>query len=305
MASERESQIQEYKELSEALGDLNGDEDEDTRQLLHEVKEQLQLLAEALNATEVIEVTAGFVKVPIATAPPSALVGDSAHAPPAAENMVVLFPPSTQPTLAAPYEVFYDHRNWYACVVTGVVEPATPADRVQYKVSILGYPVEEVVHSDELREFDPSINAAKLRRGVTCHAIDPTTGLYRSAVVERLTLDGTVVMSFTPSCGSAPSPAPPSMAASPTDAPAGKMDGKEVELPLSHVITGTFYPQLRKRPHLTEEERHARRLETARLRRERAELEKQMKADRVAQDASDWQTLQGDLMGGSRKRKRR
>ncbi|CCW69036.1 unnamed protein product [Phytomonas sp. Hart1] len=289
-----------YKELQKGLSEtlaMQSEDDDEVEALIHEFEEQLQVLAAALNEGETIEVTSNLHKKQI----PNSSNGTST---------IVIFPPP-QPAEAsssgvslqcAPYEVFYDDRVWYPCVIAGVVPPASAIERVRYQVHILGYPVEDIVFSESLRTWQATTIGAQLRSGAACHAIHPTTGLYEPANVVRLTLDGSVIVSFSKENssmegnGEVKGEKPPPQGASAGEKRKGQ-DRVEVEIPLSHVHIGHFYPVLRKRVQLTEEEREARRTENAQRKRERIQMEKQLKMDRIAQDANDWKALMGDLMG--------
>lgn len=300
----REERIASYRELVEGLDDIlashdaDGDNDgEDAEQmaaLVEEVEVQLRTLAQLLNEEETIQVTPGLMKKVV-------------KSPEMGEVLTtIIYPPPTVPSIAssspalrpAPYEVLFDERDWYPCVITGIVPPAKDVDRVQYKAWILGHNVEEIVYSEALRPWQPTASTSDIQGGVSCHVIDPQTGRYVEGIVDHLTLEETVLVKVpvTPSTSTAVS-ASPSTAATTTT----------VTVPLSHVRVGKFYSQLRHRPK-TEEERAARRAEQARLKRERAAQQRQMAADKVAKDADDWQSLIGDMMGvggGGKTHKRR
>lgn len=313
----REKRLADYAELLEgmlemaAMQEEAGGQDEELSKLIADAEEQLRALAQSLNAEEHVEVTPGINKVKLSsssTEPTSGAAGDSGDqassetVPPSEGGdegdsaVVVIFPPANEPILSAPYEVLYDGRLWCPCVITAIVPPAEATDRQRYKAWILGYNVEETVLYEALRPWGKAQETDRkngIRSGAACHAIQPATGRYAPATVERLTLQGTVLVTFTNATAPSASPgAPPATATS-------------IELPLSHVHTAArFYPVLRKRPQLTDEERQARRRENARRKRERAEEEKRLRADKVAQDASDWQALMGDMMGGSSRKRR-
>lgn len=324
----RAKRLADYKELLEGLEEMlvmQSEDDDEIQLLVADAQAQLTALAQSLNEEETIDVTPGLTKLPVQQEQPSLLNDD--HTMTSQQNTngyVIRYPPSDDPTRAAPYEVFYDEREWLPCVIASVIPPPTAVDRIQYAAYILGYNVEEIVTSDNLRPWDAaevSGLTSQLRSGAVCHAIAPATGAFAPATVERLTLEGTVLVTF----------ADRSAVASVSKDRARTENGKAlssdgggegeavkegektdsasltVELPLSHVRVGKVYAQLRKRPQLTDEERAARRLENARKKRERAEMEKQLKADQVAQDANDWQSLMGDMMGvgGAKKKKRR
>lgn len=289
----REKRLADYTELLEGLLEMvamqeeaGGDDDEELSKLIVDAEEQLRSLATSLNEEETIAVTPGLVKVVL----------------PSQDTPVILFPPpgQQQPLLCAPYEVQYDGREWHACVITAVLAPPELTDRRRYRAWILGYNIEETVVAEALRPWafaqeEQRKNAA--RSGAACNAINPSTARFEAATVERLTLEGTVMVTFANKAevgadsgvdGEPPAPAAP------------------VELPLSHVYGGAkFYPALRKRPQLTEEQRQQQRRENARRKRERAEEEKQLQADKVAQDKNDWQALMGDMMGGGENKKKR
>lgn len=299
----REKRLADYNELLEGLLEMvamqeeAGGEDEELSKLIADAEEQLRALASSLNAEEAVEVTPDLLKVQLPPEAGKAAEGQSSGGNGSEEAPVILFPPPDQPRLSAPYEVLYDERAWYPCVITAVVPPAEPTDRQMYKAWILGYNVEETVLHEALRQWGKAQEAERknaIRSGAVCHAISPRSGRFEKAVIERLTLEGTVLVTFH-------SNAPPTSSSS-----AVSVAAKSVELPLSHVHTAsTFHAVLRKRPQLTEEEKKARRQENARRKRERAEEEKQLRSDKIAQDASDWQAMMGDLMGSGGRRRRR
>ncbi|KAG5511391.1 hypothetical protein JKF63_07354 [Porcisia hertigi] len=290
----REERIASYRELVEGLDDIlasaDGDNDgEDAEQmaaLVEEVEVQLRTLAQLLNEEETIQVTPGLMK-------------KVERSPETGEVLItIIYPPPSTPATSsssspalrpAPYEVLFDERDWYPCVITGIVPPLKDVDRVQYKAWILGHNVEEVVYSEALRPWQPSASTSDIQSGVSCHVIDPQTGRYVEGVVDRLTLEETVLVKVpvTPSTSTADS-ASPSARTAPT--------AITVTVPLSHVRVGKFYSQLRHRPK-TEEEKAARRAEQARLKRERVAQQRQLVADKIAKDADDWQALVGDMMG--------
>ncbi|KAG5487033.1 hypothetical protein LSCM1_07702 [Leishmania martiniquensis] len=301
----REERIASYRELVEGLDDIlashdaNGDNDgEDAEQiaaLVEEVEAQLRTLAQLLNEEETIQVTAGLIK----RVEKSSETGEVL-------TTIVYPSPSTSSTAAsstlrpAPYEVLFDERDWYPCVIAGIVPPAKDVDRVQYKAWILGHNVEEVVYSEALRPWQPNASTSAIQGGMSCHVIDPQTGRYVEGVVDRLTLEETVLVKV---------PAAASTSTT-TSASASTATTTIVTVPLSHVRVGKFYAQLRHRPK-TAEERAARRAEQARLKRERAAQQRQLATEKVAKDADDWQSLISDMMGinsggaGDKKHKRR
>ncbi|KAG5486293.1 hypothetical protein CUR178_07604 [Leishmania enriettii] len=302
----REERIASYRELVEGLNDIlashdaDGDNDgEDAEQiaaLVEEVEAQLRTLAQLLNDEETIQVTAGLIKKVEKSPETGEVVTTIVYPPPSASSTASS---STTRLRPAPYEVLFDERDWYPCVITGIVPPAKDVDRVQYKAWILGHNVEEIVYSEALRPWQPNASTSDIQGGVSCHVIDPQTGRYVEGVVDRLTLEETVLVKV-------PTAAPTSTAASASPSTAATTI---VTVPLSHVRVGKFYSQLRHRPK-TEEERAARRAEQARLKRERAAQQRQLATNKVAKDADDWQALIGDMMGinsggGSKKHKRR
>ncbi|EPY42752.1 hypothetical protein AGDE_01171 [Angomonas deanei] len=182
------------------------------------------------------------------------------------------------------YEVNYDGDRWYSCVVCEIVEPVINTDRRQYSVRILGYPdVAECVFYEGLRQWKSSSSAEYIKSGSTCHAVHPTSFLYEPATIVRLNIEGHVSVVFG--------------------------EGEEpVSVPLSHIIASNqrFYPQLKKVKHaasMTPEEREQLRKERLERKRERIDEKKQMKADLIAQDANDWQSMMSDL-GMTKKRKK-
>ncbi|RNF02840.1 uncharacterized protein Tco025E_08313 [Trypanosoma conorhini] len=275
----RERLLEEYKglqaNLEEALELKHSNQaDEEVDALIEEIKDELRAVVVSLNATENIEVTPGLTKKSGAGSEPVPCYLE-----------------------AAPYEVHFDEVAWYSCVVTAVVPPATPLDRIRYKAWILGYNVEEEVCSEQLRPWQPQTAEGEgaLRSGVVCHAIDPESGKFSLAKVERLTLDNTVIVAF-------------ENAVDDGEAAATGIATATVnkEVPLSHVRVGRFYQELRKRPVLTPEERAKRRAGNLERKRLRMQKKRQLEADVAAQNANDWQRLVDDMGigGGPRKRKR-
>lgn len=304
----REERIASYRELVEGLegilashdpdGSTGDNEAEDAEQLalIEEVETQLRTLAKLLNEEETIQVTPNLLKKVSKSALTGELETTILYPPPkqtaASAEASSSGPASPSPSTGAPYEVLFDERDWYPCVITGTVAPENEVDRVQYRAWILGHNVEEVVYSEALRPWRPSPAAAEtLQGGSSCHVIHPRTGRYVAGVVDRLTLEGTVFVKV----------------------PAGEAETltgatETVSVPLSHVQTGKFYAQLRRRPK-NEEEKAARRAEQLKLKRQRAAQERQDAAAKIAKDADDWQALMGDVLGmdrgGGAKKKRR
>ncbi|KPA80781.1 hypothetical protein ABB37_04228 [Leptomonas pyrrhocoris] len=328
----RDERVASYRELVEGLegilashdpdGAGGEDDNEDAEQLalVEEVETQLRTLAKLLNDEETIQVTPGLIK----KVSKSAVIGG-------APETTILYPPppppsssssinssgggaasgaglgsSVDPTASAPYEVLFDEREWYPCVITGLVPPENEVDRVQYKAWILGHNVEEAVYSEALRPWQPSPTAAEeLQSGTGCHVIHPRTGRYVPGVVDRLTLERTVFVKVP--AGEQEKWA--EVSATTAAAAAAASPSETVLVPLSHVRTGKFYAQLRHRPK-NDEERAARRAEQMKLKRQRVAQERQNTAEKIAKEANDWQALMGDMMGldsggSSAKKKRR
>ncbi|RNF03586.1 hypothetical protein TraAM80_05746 [Trypanosoma rangeli] len=276
----REQLLEEYKGLQANLEEAlelkqSNQADDEVDALTEEIKNELRAVVLSLNAMETIEVTQGLTLT-------------------SGEN--------SKPVIcyleAAPYEVHFDDVAWYSCVITGIVTPETPLDRIRYKAWILGYNVEEVVCSEQLRPWQPQTadGEGALRSGVVCHAIDPQSGTFHLAKVERLTLDNTVIVAFD-------SVGDEGEAAAAAEGNATLTVNKEV--PLSHVRVGRFYYELRKRPVLTPEERAKRRAENLERKQLRMQEKRQLEADVAAQNANDWQRLVDDMGMGSGPRKRK
>jgi hypothetical protein len=322
----RAERIASYRELVEGLEGIlashepdgaadNEAEDAEQLALIEEVEAQLRTLAKLLNEEENIQVTPGLVKkvtksavsgelettiiypLPSSSALPSSQAGNatSSSSSNGGSN-------SSSESAGAPYEVLFDEREWYPCVITGVIAPENEVDRVQYKAWILGHNVEELVYSEALRPWQPSATAAEeLQGGASCHVIHPRTGRYVAGIVDRLTLDGSVFVKVP--AGEKEKFEEPTTATTTTAVPT-----ETVAVPLSHVRVGKFYSQLRHRPK-NEEERAARRAEQIKLKRQRAAQERQNVAEKIAKEADDWQALMGDMMGldrggGSQKKRR-
>ncbi|EPY20228.1 hypothetical protein STCU_09099 [Strigomonas culicis] len=237
------AQLEEMLQLLDDADDLQ-DEGEAT---LREAEEKITALASSLNAEEQVQLTPGLAMDRATRAP--------------------------QWTAQAPYEVHFDGKRWYPCVVTARVAPESTLHRQQYRAVILGYAdqVEEVLY-EELRPWQAAASPEALRSGAGCHAIHPERHLYAPATVERLALNGNVVVSFTGAEGAR----------------------EEREVCLSHVMPGDLkcYAALKKQPKRSAEELKAERLHA---KRERAEEKRLMKADKIAQDANDWQDLMSDM----------
>ncbi|TPP44038.1 hypothetical protein CGC20_24470 [Leishmania donovani] len=155
-----------------------------------EVEVQLRTLAQLLNEEETIQVTPGLMKKVEKSPETGEVLTTIIYPPPSMPNTA-----SSSPALRpAPYEVLFDERDWYPCVITGVVPPAKDVDRVQYKAWILGHNVEEIVYSEALRPWQPTASTSDIQGGVSCHVIDPQTGRYVEGVVDRLTLEETVLV---------------------------------------------------------------------------------------------------------------
>jgi hypothetical protein len=174
----------------------------------------------------------------------------------------------------ASHEVLFDGLVWYTCAVLAVVPPPSPLERQQYKVAILGYPNIEVVSREMLRRWQPPVESVAAK--VKCHALcDADDGQFRPCVVDRVSPNGTVVVTFSE----------------------GNASGASAELPLTHIRMGKVYRALMKRnKELSDEERKAR---NAARKRERNDQRKQLMTDQVAQDSSDWQHLLDTVTAGS------
>ncbi|KPI84139.1 hypothetical protein ABL78_6813 [Leptomonas seymouri] len=301
-----EERVASYRELVEGLEGIlashepdgagdNEDEDAEQLALIEEVEMQLRTLAKLLNEEERIQVTPGLMKKVDRSATTGELETTILYPPPPSHNGGN----PANPAAGAPYEVLFDERDWYPCVITGIVTPENEVDRIQYKAWILGHNVEEVVYSEALRPWQPSPTAAEeLQGGASCHVIHPRTGRYVEGLVDRLTLERTVFVKV------------PAGEKEKWAEPAGDAAASEtISVPLSHVRTGKLYAQLRRRPK-NDEERAARRAEQTKLKRQRAAQKRLHVAEQLAKEAGDWQSLMGDMMGlgqggGAKKKKRR
>lgn len=299
----REERLASYRELLEGLEEIIAshdidatDGDDQAAALVEEVEQQLQTLAQLLNDEETIEVTPGLVKrverlsgpgetTRTTVLPYASPSRTTASAEPEADGAKA---GAAGKLVNAPYEVLFDEREWYACVITGVLPPQQPIERLRYKAWILGYNVEEIVYSEALRPWQPSQTAA-LTGGVACHVIHPIDGVFVEGTVDRLTLDGTVLVNIPKAAGAA-SPSPPSLVGA--------------EVPLSNVRVGKHHAELRRRPK-TKEERDAQRQRFQQQKRDRMEQERQMAAEKIAKDADDWQSLMGDMLGTDTRAKKK
>jgi hypothetical protein len=266
---DRAELLGEYQQLAEALKEANAlleasPDDEDTIAIAEEIRQQLAPKAAALNNSETV--------IPTPNVAVRLLPLDPASATPGSNQPRVFVT-----TSAAPYQVLYDKTVWYSCVVLSAVQPASPIDRMKFKVGILGYPVTEVVFSEELRPWQRQDEI--LASGVACHAICPSSGLFRSCVVDRITPHNTVFVTFQKQaeCGAE------------EVGPEGA-----VEVPLSHLRLGKVYKELKKKAPpvaLSAEELQQRKREAAVRKRERDGQKRQQKADVCAQNSSEWKDL--------------
>eukprot|EP00744_Colponema_vietnamica_P023126 GILI01033379.1.p1 GENE.GILI01033379.1~~GILI01033379.1.p1 ORF type:complete len:288 (-),score=41.87 GILI01033379.1:53-868(-) len=227
MASRKE-QLEEWssvqKGLEEALVLLETTPDDENMELCADFETQLADCVAALNASE--------KSLNIAPTPNTKFVRL------ADQQTVCLY------AEAAPYQVHFDGKKWYSCVITNIKEPADKLDRVKYCVWILGYNIEEVVLAEELRRWQLDLPEPILS-GQPCYAIHPASGVFRNAKVDKITPKNTVVVKMEPKASG-----PPTLSA--TEGPAGaEHPTEEVEVPISHMLNGKWYPQLRKIEKLT------------------------------------------------------
>ena len=296
------SEWEEYKTAhTEALDlvELNPDDD-DVTAMVDELRETLIGVVGALNAfdkkylpflsqpTPNIDMRTRAKPLPPTIHDPSRVV----TAEPAADpNITCLFPH------AAPLQVYFDRAaltaagdvgRWYSCVILAVVEPKGPIDRTKYRVWILGYNVEEVVYSEDLRKWVPN-DASLFTPGAPCFAIDSSVagqGLFYDALLDKVTPLGTVFVKFLhlqpPPPTSSPDAAPPS-------------ETVLTEIPVTHIQLGKFHRELRRRLQLTDEQKARLLGERKAKKREREEERKQIRDEKVGQKAADFQNFMEEM----------
>lgn len=169
----------------------------------------------------------------------------------------------------APYQVKWDDGTWYPCVVIDVVQPPTARDRIAYRCWVLGYNVERVAHSEDIRPYQWNFDAP-LAPGAACHALHPS-GWYFPAVVDRITPSRTAWVTFAND----------------------NIDNRVCELPLSLIRVGKHYKSLRKA--LTEEEKKQRNDENRKRKRDASSAKREASAQSFVQNCSDFMSLRADL----------
>ena len=170
------------------------------------------------------------------------------------------------------YQLRWDDGTWYSATLESIKAPDPLRRDVALFVRLLGYNQEEAVAAERaselLRPWQPS--DIPLEPGMKCYAVH-SSGIYLEAVVERVSLGGTVWVLFTNE----------------------HIQDRRLEVPLTHVHLGKFYHQLKHaaaRQPLTEEQLQQREAARRKKKRERFEIKKQ---DRMAQEANDWQAFIG------------
>lgn len=260
-SSERDVLLRSFTEYRQALAEAKEllaltPDDAETQTYVDEIAEALTGLAKQLNETDDIQLE----KMQHVREHRCAQTGDIVSR-----------------TIAghATYEVLFDDTTWYSCAVLDVVPAASPVERQQYRVAILGYPDVEVVDREALRLWKPPSEVIAAKK--MCHALcDKEEGRFKPCVVDRVSPNGTVVVTFSDGSTSA---------------------GTSTEIPISHIRTGKVYRSLMKRnKDISDEERKAK---NAARKRERNDQRKQMMSDLAAQDSSDWQHLLDSVTAGS------
>lgn len=222
---------------------------------------------------------------------------DPLYAPPSEgaenSNTIVVYPASGNVNANCSFEVHYDEREWLPCVILearphdaqeeGLKEEEQMTALWRLTVGIIGYNVilENAV-ATQLRPFDAAALLEVLQSGLHCHAVHPHRYGYEPCVVQRLTVSGSVLVSF---------PNEKAAALQGADAHQTSKEGGTltVEVPLCHVRVQRVHKELRPTRHLSAEEKRERRLNATRQRRERD-------AARIVEGAESWQETVNDMM---------
>lgn len=98
------------------------------------------------------------------------------------------------PDPSKPMLLSWDDGNSYTCIVESIAYDFGKKTIVA-TVAMVGYPPQrEVVELERLRPWAP--HTPPLAAGARCHAVNPESGRWAPAIVERLTLKGTVAVGF-------------------------------------------------------------------------------------------------------------
>eukprot|EP00796_Vickermania_ingenoplastis_P008787 gene8787-6174_t len=203
-----------------------------------------------------------------------------------ASNAWIVFPASPGAMTVCPFEVHYDGREWIPCVILEVVPASTATGLSPEEVAIsawtctvgvLGYnAILTDIPATSLRPFDTEAAVSALEVGLRCHAVHPRQRCFAPCVVQRLTLEGTVVVRFDKI----------KKLADAKESDGGESD--EAELPLSHVRVGRVHKELRRLKKLTPEEKRQMREDLMRRKEERS-------VKKIVSTASEWQSAAQDL----------
>eukprot|EP00658_Telonema_sp_P-2_P067513 TRINITY_DN56420_c0_g1_i1.p1 TRINITY_DN56420_c0_g1~~TRINITY_DN56420_c0_g1_i1.p1 ORF type:complete len:206 (-),score=39.43 TRINITY_DN56420_c0_g1_i1:390-1007(-) len=198
-----------------------------------------------------------------------------------------------------PLQVYFDRPaltaagdvgRWYSCVLLAVLEPKGPIERTKYRVWIIGYNVEEVVFSEDVRKWSTP-DVSLFIPGAPCFAIDSSQsgqGLFYDATLEKVTPLGTVFVKFAHL-----QPPAATLDSSPASSPAA--EPVLTEVPVTHILLGKYHRELRRRIQLTKEQKVQLVGDRKAKKREREEEKKQLKVDKVEQKAVEFQNFMDEM----------
>lgn len=260
MSDQRKQQLKEWaevqKSLEEAMEVLEVSPDAENMAQVEAFEAEFGDCAARLNASEAdlgisptVATGLKFVQVgkvannspPPAGAPSPTSPAASSSSPSASNTTVTV---CLMPE-AAPYQVLYDGRKWYSCVIVSVVPPRADdrLSRYRYKVFILGYNCEEEVYAEELRRWELDLSEP-ITAGQKVFAIHPTLGKFLDAEVDKLTPKNTVMVKFVP--------------AAEEDSQVDELAEDTIrEVPISHVLNGKWFRQIKKTEKLSAEDKKA------------------------------------------------
>lgn len=282
---QRAKQVEEWAEVTKALEEAmelleaNDDDIDDNLAMVEEFETHLGDCVARLNASErdvgIVPTAAEGLKF-VQTAAPAASPTSPLTASPAAgssSSTVCIMPH------AAPYQVLFDGKRWYSCVIVATVPPANALERTRYRVWILGYNVEEVVLAEALRPWRLDL-PEPIAAGQKVFAVHTTAGRFVEAEVDKLTPKNTVIVKYTPA--TAPAVTDSTNAEAPAEV--SEAEAEVLEVPLSHVLNGKWYPQLRRIAQLSAADKRARARER-KVKKKEKDAERRQMETREAFDA--------------------